>query len=100
MRLRGRVHPLQRAALRLPDRAARVDAEHGVFVQCVDELDEALLLLPSIGFVEFDDERRAAPSERYTKSSALRASAVAMTRVCNVARWEERVSSPRDDQSP
>jgi GH15 family glucan-1,4-alpha-glucosidase len=35
------------------------DAERGVFVQCFDEpeLDAALLLLPRIGFVEFDDER-------------------------------------------
>lgn len=35
------------------------DSERGVFVQCFDEpaLDAALLLLPVIGFVEFDDER-------------------------------------------
>jgi GH15 family glucan-1,4-alpha-glucosidase len=35
------------------------DAERGVFLQCFDEpeLDAALLLLPRIGFVEFDDER-------------------------------------------
>jgi len=35
------------------------DAERGVFVQCFDEraLDGALLLLPVIGFVAFDDER-------------------------------------------
>jgi GH15 family glucan-1,4-alpha-glucosidase len=35
------------------------DAERGVFVQCFDdpELDAALLLLPRVGFVEFEDER-------------------------------------------
>ncbi len=35
------------------------DSERGVFVQCFDErpLDGALLLLPVVGFVEFDDER-------------------------------------------
>jgi GH15 family glucan-1,4-alpha-glucosidase len=35
------------------------DEERGVFVQCFDEpeLDAALLLLPVLGFVEFDDER-------------------------------------------
>lgn len=35
------------------------DSERGVFVQCFDEpaLDAALLLLPVVGFVEFDDER-------------------------------------------
>jgi len=35
------------------------DADRGVFVQCFDEpaLDGALLLLPQLGFVEFDDER-------------------------------------------
>jgi GH15 family glucan-1,4-alpha-glucosidase len=35
------------------------DAERGVFVQCFDEpeLDAAALLLPVIGFVDFDDER-------------------------------------------
>lgn len=35
------------------------DAERGVFVQCFDEpeLDAALLLLPVVGFVEFEDER-------------------------------------------
>jgi GH15 family glucan-1,4-alpha-glucosidase len=35
------------------------DAERGVFVQCFDqpELDAALLLLPRVGFVDFDDER-------------------------------------------
>ena len=33
--------------------------QRGVFVQCFDEpaLDAALLLLPVVGFVEFDDER-------------------------------------------
>ena len=33
--------------------------ERGVFVQCFDEpaLDAALLLLPVVGFVDFDDER-------------------------------------------
>jgi GH15 family glucan-1,4-alpha-glucosidase len=35
------------------------DSRRGVFVQCFDEpqLDAALLLLPVVGFVEFDDER-------------------------------------------
>ncbi len=35
------------------------DSERGVFVQCFDEpaLDAALLLLPVVGFVDFDDER-------------------------------------------
>ena len=35
------------------------DAERGVFVQCFDEpeLDAALLLLPRVGFVAFEDER-------------------------------------------
>jgi GH15 family glucan-1,4-alpha-glucosidase len=35
------------------------DSERGVFVQCFDEpeLDAALLLLPVVGFVEFEDER-------------------------------------------
>jgi GH15 family glucan-1,4-alpha-glucosidase len=35
------------------------DKERGVFVQCFDEpaLDSALLLLPVVGFVAFDDER-------------------------------------------
>jgi GH15 family glucan-1,4-alpha-glucosidase len=35
------------------------DEDRGVFVQCFDEpeLDAALLLLPVLGFVEFDDER-------------------------------------------
>ncbi len=35
------------------------DSDRGVFVQCFDEprLDGALLLLPVVGFVEFDDER-------------------------------------------
>jgi GH15 family glucan-1,4-alpha-glucosidase len=35
------------------------DENRGVFVQCFDEpeLDAALLLLPVLGFVEFDDER-------------------------------------------
>jgi GH15 family glucan-1,4-alpha-glucosidase len=35
------------------------DSERGVFVRCFDEpaLDAALLLLPVVGFVEFDDER-------------------------------------------
>jgi GH15 family glucan-1,4-alpha-glucosidase len=35
------------------------DSERGVFVQCFDELalDAALLLLPVVGFVAFDDER-------------------------------------------
>ena len=35
------------------------DAERGVFLQCFDEapLDAALLLLPVVGFVGFDDER-------------------------------------------
>jgi GH15 family glucan-1,4-alpha-glucosidase len=35
------------------------DAERGVFVQCFDEpeLDAAALLLPVLGFVEFEDER-------------------------------------------
>ncbi|HUA11822.1 MAG TPA: glycoside hydrolase family 15 protein [Solirubrobacteraceae bacterium] len=35
------------------------DEERGVFVQCCDEpqLDGALLLLPVVGFVDFDDER-------------------------------------------
>jgi GH15 family glucan-1,4-alpha-glucosidase len=35
------------------------DAKRGVFVQCFDEpaLDAALLLLPVVGFVEFDEER-------------------------------------------
>ena len=35
------------------------EKERGVFVQCFDEaaLDSALLLLPSVGFVAFDDER-------------------------------------------
>ena len=35
------------------------DEERGVFLQCFDEpqLDAALLLLPVVGFVEFDDER-------------------------------------------
>jgi GH15 family glucan-1,4-alpha-glucosidase len=35
------------------------DQQRGVFVQCFDEpeLDAALLLLPVLGFVEFDDER-------------------------------------------
>ena len=35
------------------------DEQRGVFVQCYDEpqLDAALLLLPVVGFVEFDDER-------------------------------------------
>ncbi len=35
------------------------DEERGVFVQCFDEpaLDSALLLLPVVGFVAFDDER-------------------------------------------
>ncbi len=35
------------------------DAERGVFVQCFDEpeLDAALLLLPVLGFVKFEDER-------------------------------------------
>jgi GH15 family glucan-1,4-alpha-glucosidase len=35
------------------------DRGRGVFVQCFDEpqLDGALLLLPIVGFVEFDDER-------------------------------------------
>ncbi len=37
------------------------DRERGVFVQCFDEpeLDAALLLLPRVGFVEFDDARMA-----------------------------------------
>jgi GH15 family glucan-1,4-alpha-glucosidase len=35
------------------------DEDRGVFVQCFDEpaLDGALLLLPAVGFVAFDDER-------------------------------------------
>ncbi len=35
------------------------DSERGVFVQCFDEpaLDAALLLLPTVGFIAFDDER-------------------------------------------
>jgi GH15 family glucan-1,4-alpha-glucosidase len=35
------------------------DRDRGVFVQCFDEpaLDSALLLLPVVGFVDFDDER-------------------------------------------
>ncbi|HEX4465555.1 MAG TPA: glycoside hydrolase family 15 protein [Solirubrobacteraceae bacterium] len=35
------------------------DEDRGVFVQCFDEpeLDAALLLLPVLGFLEFDDER-------------------------------------------
>ena len=35
------------------------DEDRGIFVQCFDEpeLDAALLLLPVLGFVEFDDER-------------------------------------------
>jgi GH15 family glucan-1,4-alpha-glucosidase len=35
------------------------DSDRGVFVQCFDEpaLDAALLLLPVVGFVAFDDER-------------------------------------------
>jgi GH15 family glucan-1,4-alpha-glucosidase len=35
------------------------DGDRGVFVQCFDEpqLDAALLLLPVVGFIEFDDER-------------------------------------------
>jgi GH15 family glucan-1,4-alpha-glucosidase len=35
------------------------DADRGVFVQCFDEsaMDGALLLLPSVGYLDFDDER-------------------------------------------
>ncbi len=41
------------------------DRDRGVFVQCFDEpeLDAALLLLPRIGFVEFDDERMVATAQ-------------------------------------
>ena len=41
------------------------DAKRGVFTQCFDEpdLDGALLLLPTIGFVEFEDERMVRTAE-------------------------------------
>ncbi|HEX4466657.1 MAG TPA: glycoside hydrolase family 15 protein [Solirubrobacteraceae bacterium] len=46
------------------------DEDRGIFVQCFDEpeLDAALLLLPVLGFVEFDDERmvRTADAVRET----------------------------------
>jgi GH15 family glucan-1,4-alpha-glucosidase len=46
------------------------DRRRGVFVQCFDEpeLDAALLLLPVLGFIEFDDERmiRTADAVRET----------------------------------
>jgi GH15 family glucan-1,4-alpha-glucosidase len=49
------------------------DEQRGVFVQCFDEpeLDAALLLLPVLGFVEFQDERmiRTADAVRETLSS-------------------------------
>ncbi|HEX3433338.1 MAG TPA: glycoside hydrolase family 15 protein [Solirubrobacteraceae bacterium] len=49
------------------------DDERGVFVQCFDEpeLDAALLLLPVLGFVEFEDERmvRTADAVRETLGS-------------------------------
>jgi hypothetical protein len=87
--------------LRLPDRAGRVDAEHAVFVQCVDELDEALLLLPSIGFVEFDDERTGSPvraihQELGVKSFGRRDDGRVQ---CGEMQAADIVPS-RDDQSP
>jgi GH15 family glucan-1,4-alpha-glucosidase len=41
------------------------DSERGVFVQCFDEpaLDAAVLLLPVVGFVDFDDERMLRTSD-------------------------------------
>jgi GH15 family glucan-1,4-alpha-glucosidase len=48
-----------RAAIREAIEAHGYDSERGVFVQCFDEpaLDAALLLLPTVGFVTFEDER-------------------------------------------
>jgi GH15 family glucan-1,4-alpha-glucosidase len=48
-----------RAEIREAIEARGYDAERGVFLQCFDRpaLDGALLLLPVVGFVEFDDER-------------------------------------------
>jgi GH15 family glucan-1,4-alpha-glucosidase len=48
-----------RGEIREAIEARGYDSERGVFVQCFDEpaLDAALLLLPVVGFVEFDDER-------------------------------------------
>lgn len=45
------------------------DSERGVFVQCFDQpaLDAALLLLPVVGFVDFDDERMLRTSDAVHK---------------------------------
>jgi GH15 family glucan-1,4-alpha-glucosidase len=48
------------------------DAERGIFVQCFDEpdLDAALLLLPIVGFVEFEDERMLRTAEAVERELA------------------------------
>lgn len=48
-----------RTAIRETVESRGYDSKRGVFVQCLDghALDAALLLLPAIGFVAFDDER-------------------------------------------
>ena len=60
----GRCAPLERWRAVRDDihatvTALGVDREHGVFVQAfgVDDLDAAVLRLPSVGFVAWDDER-------------------------------------------
>ena len=47
------------------------DKDRGVFLQCFDEagLDAALLLLPVVGFVEFDDARMLRTTDRSAMSS-------------------------------